>query len=169
MWWKSAVNLSFFLSLATFRMRSSACDTLTRLCARHVLCWPHFPWSPPWAPLAGCTVSRGDFAHPTVLPLCPRNNSCGSCRDITTAHQASCPIGCAERARTAPAMPTQPRCRIFRPRLDQTPSCQRERARSRACELRSRTSSVKTATALLAMTASSRKNPSSAMFSGSVM
>jgi hypothetical protein len=39
MWWKSAVNLSFFLSFATFRMRSSACDTLTRLCARHVLCW----------------------------------------------------------------------------------------------------------------------------------
>ena len=35
---KSAVNLSFFLSLATFRMRSSACDTLTRLCVRHVLC-----------------------------------------------------------------------------------------------------------------------------------
>ena len=42
-WWKSAVNLSSFLSLATFRMRSSACDTLTRLCARHVLCWPAFP------------------------------------------------------------------------------------------------------------------------------
>jgi hypothetical protein len=26
--------VSFFLSFATFRMRSSACDTLTRLCAR---------------------------------------------------------------------------------------------------------------------------------------
>ena len=43
MWWKSAVNLSFFLSFATCRMRSSACDTLTRLCARHVLCWSAFP------------------------------------------------------------------------------------------------------------------------------
>src|SRR5262249_23846168 len=43
MWWKSAVNRSFFLSLATFRMRSRACDTLTRLCARHVLCWSTFP------------------------------------------------------------------------------------------------------------------------------
>src|SRR6516225_5708842 len=31
------------LSLATFRMRSSACDTLIRLCARHVLCWSAFP------------------------------------------------------------------------------------------------------------------------------
>src|SRR5438094_10414521 len=45
-WWKSAVNFSFFLSLATFRMRSSACDTLIRLCARHVLCWPAFPLVP---------------------------------------------------------------------------------------------------------------------------
>src|SRR6266498_3625825 len=43
MWWKSAVNLRLFLSLATFRMRSNACDTLTRLCARHVLCWSTFP------------------------------------------------------------------------------------------------------------------------------
>src|SRR5262249_28470972 len=43
MWWKSAVNLCLFLSLATFRMRSNACDTLTRLCARHVLCWSTFP------------------------------------------------------------------------------------------------------------------------------
>src|SRR5262252_7295560 len=43
MWWKSAVNRSFFLSLATFRMRSSACDTLIRLCARHVICWSAFP------------------------------------------------------------------------------------------------------------------------------
>src|SRR5256885_13784348 len=43
MWWKSAVNRSFFLSLATFRMRSSACDTLTRLCARRMLCWLAFP------------------------------------------------------------------------------------------------------------------------------
>src|SRR6266511_1836227 len=43
MWWKSAVDLRLFLSLATFRMRSNACDTLTRLCARHVLCWSTFP------------------------------------------------------------------------------------------------------------------------------
>src|SRR6266568_4800220 len=43
MWWKSAVNLCLFLSLATIRMRSNACDTLNRLCARHVLCWSTFP------------------------------------------------------------------------------------------------------------------------------
>jgi hypothetical protein len=40
------VNLSFFLSLATFRMRSSACDTFARLCVRCVLCWPAFPLVP---------------------------------------------------------------------------------------------------------------------------
>src|SRR4051812_38182324 len=27
-------------------MRSSACDTLTRLCVRHVLCWSAFPLVP---------------------------------------------------------------------------------------------------------------------------
>src|SRR5438105_9276306 len=27
-------------------MRSSACDTLIRFCARHVLCWPAFPLVP---------------------------------------------------------------------------------------------------------------------------
>ena len=42
-WWKSAVNFSFFLCLAACRMRSSACDTLSRCCARHVLCWLAFP------------------------------------------------------------------------------------------------------------------------------
>ena len=42
MWWRSAVNLSFFRCLATCRTRSSACDTLARSCARRVLCWPAF-------------------------------------------------------------------------------------------------------------------------------
>ena len=42
-WWKSAVNFSFFLCLAACRMRSSACDTLSQSCARHVLCWLAFP------------------------------------------------------------------------------------------------------------------------------
>src|SRR6266404_8047872 len=31
---------------ANCRMRSSACDTLIRFCARHVLCWPAFPLVP---------------------------------------------------------------------------------------------------------------------------
>src|SRR4029077_11935482 len=33
-------------SLATFRMRSSACDTFARLCVRYVLCWFAFPLVP---------------------------------------------------------------------------------------------------------------------------
>src|SRR4029077_6055326 len=48
-WWKSAVNLSFFLSLAACRTRSSACDTRTRLCVRCVLCYQRpgsFPATP---------------------------------------------------------------------------------------------------------------------------
>ena len=63
MWWKSAVNLSFFLSLATFRMRSSACDTLTRLCVRHVLCWSAFPL----VPALGSTGSAA-LAPPQIAP-----------------------------------------------------------------------------------------------------
>src|SRR5262252_8549164 len=55
-WWKSAVNLSFFLSLAILRMCSSACDTLTRLCVRHVLCWLAFPL----VPVLGSTGSAAD-------------------------------------------------------------------------------------------------------------
>ena len=43
MWWRSAVNFSFFLCLAACRMRASACDTVPRLCARPVLCWLAFP------------------------------------------------------------------------------------------------------------------------------
>jgi hypothetical protein len=50
------VNLSFFLSLATCRMRSSACDTLIRSRARHVLCWLAFPS----APALGSTGSAAD-------------------------------------------------------------------------------------------------------------
>ena len=45
-WWKSAVNFSFLLCLAACRMRSSACDRLSRSCARRVLCWPAFPSAP---------------------------------------------------------------------------------------------------------------------------
>ena len=41
-WCRSEVNFSFFLSFATRRMRSSACDTLIWPCVPHVLCWPAF-------------------------------------------------------------------------------------------------------------------------------
>jgi len=37
------VNFSFFLCLATRRMRANAWDTLSRYCARRVLCCTAFP------------------------------------------------------------------------------------------------------------------------------
>src|SRR5215831_10082594 len=70
MWWKSAVNLSFFLSLATFRMRSSACDTLTRLCVRHVLCWSAFPLVPALGSADSAAVgSAADCSAPSCSTL----------------------------------------------------------------------------------------------------
>jgi len=50
------VNLSFFFCLAACRTRSSACDTLTRSCARRVLCWSAFPL----VPVLGSTGSATD-------------------------------------------------------------------------------------------------------------
>ena len=44
------MNRSFFRLLVTFRARFSACNTLCRFCARHVLCRPAFPSAPPFAP-----------------------------------------------------------------------------------------------------------------------
>src|SRR3979490_496127 len=46
MWCRSVVNFSSVLCLATCRMRSSPCDTLTPSCARHVVCWSAFPLAP---------------------------------------------------------------------------------------------------------------------------
>src|SRR4030088_820272 len=43
MWWKSEMNFSFFLSLATSRMRSSARGMLVWLCAQGMVCWSAFP------------------------------------------------------------------------------------------------------------------------------
>src|SRR5215471_9599348 len=42
-WCRSEVNFSFLLCLAAIRTRPSACVTLSRSCARRVLCWPAFP------------------------------------------------------------------------------------------------------------------------------
>ena len=89
MWWKSAVNLSFFLSLATFRMRSSACDTLIRLCVRCVLCWSAFPLVPALrstgsaadrsALFAGftATMARSDFSCPCIIGYGSSPSRCG--------------------------------------------------------------------------------------------
>src|SRR6516225_1470349 len=94
MWWKSAVNRSFFLSLATFRMRSNACDTLIRLCARHVLCWSAFPLVSALGSIgsavdcstAGCatlfagfaaTMTESDFSCPCIIGYGSSPSRCG--------------------------------------------------------------------------------------------
>src|SRR5437764_68178 len=99
MWWKSAVNFSFFLSLATFRLRSSACDTLSRHCVRRVLCWPAFPSVPalgspgsaacfssagraaggPSALFAGfiATMAGSDFSCPCIIGYGSSPSRCG--------------------------------------------------------------------------------------------
>src|SRR3984893_13699680 len=99
MWWKSAVNRSFFLSPATFRKRSSACDTLIRLCARHVLCWPAFPLvsalGSTGSAVAGCagdgsrggrailcagfaaTMTESDFSCPCIIGYGSSPSRCG--------------------------------------------------------------------------------------------
>ena len=60
MWWRSAVNFSFFLCLAACRTRSSACDTRSRPCVRCVLCWLAFPLAP----------ALGSTGSAAVAPLC---------------------------------------------------------------------------------------------------
>ncbi len=56
-WWRSAVNFSFFRCLAAWRMRSNACDTRSRFCARCVLCWLAFPSAPPWLRQLRCRLT----------------------------------------------------------------------------------------------------------------
>ena len=58
MWWRSAVNLSFFRCLAACRTRSSAWDTLSRSCARCVLCWLAFPLAPALGSTGSAAVAR---------------------------------------------------------------------------------------------------------------
>src|SRR5271169_287541 len=59
-WCRSVVNFSFFPCLAALRTRSSACDTLSRSCARRVLCWPAFP-------LVSVLGSTGSAANRSAL------------------------------------------------------------------------------------------------------
>ena len=55
---RSDPRLSFFRCLAACRTRSSACATLSRFCARCVLCWLAFPSAPPLAPPTPLPVAR---------------------------------------------------------------------------------------------------------------
>jgi hypothetical protein len=86
----------------TFRMRSSACDTLIRLCVRRVLCWPAFPSVPALrstnsaadhsALFVGfpATMARSDFSGPYTSATAPhlpdagrqRQRRSGQTRDL---------------------------------------------------------------------------------------
>ena len=70
-WWKSAVNFSFFLSLAAFRTRSSAWVTLARLCVRRVLCWFAFPL----VSALGSTGSAADRSASSAFQLLWRSQT----------------------------------------------------------------------------------------------
>jgi hypothetical protein len=89
------VNCSFFLCRAACRTRSSACDTLSRSCARRVLCWPTFPLVPALRSTdsaADCSALFGDFIATTavMLPqiLCARRLSGPRTRRIFFARGA---------------------------------------------------------------------------------
>src|SRR6516164_4263233 len=71
------------------RMRSSVCDTLIRLCVRHVLCWFAFPLVPALrstdsatdcsALFAGfpATMARSDFSGPCIIGFGSSPSRCG--------------------------------------------------------------------------------------------
>src|SRR5262249_29291101 len=88
-WWKSEVNRSFFRCLATCRMRSSACDTLSRSCARRMLCWLAFLSASALGSTdsaAGCpalfvgfpaTIAESDFPRPFIIGYGSSPSRCG--------------------------------------------------------------------------------------------
>ena len=90
-WWRSAVNLSFFLSLAACRTRSSACDTRTRPCVRCVLCSPAFLSVP----------ALGSTGSAAGCPLCSSASQL-LWRSLTSHDRAS--------SATAPRLPDADQC-----------------------------------------------------------
>src|SRR5262249_27888015 len=89
MWWRSAVNLSFFLSFATFRMRASACDAAARFCTRSVLCWLAFPLASALRSTGSAavgtalfvgfpaTMAESDFSRPCIIGFGSSPSRCG--------------------------------------------------------------------------------------------
>src|SRR5262249_53842843 len=98
MWWMSEMNFSFFLSLATSRMRSSACGMLVWLCAQGMVCWPAFPLVPALgsagSAAVGCavdcstagralfagftaTMAGSDFSCPCIIGYGSSPSRCG--------------------------------------------------------------------------------------------
>ena len=101
-WCRSDVNCSFFLCLAACRTRSSACDTLSRSCARRVLCWPTFPLVPALRSTnsaADCSALFVDFIATTA-----ESDFSGSC---ITGYGSS-PFRCGHAVSTHKPNPRPP-------------------------------------------------------------
>src|SRR6516165_8769997 len=89
MWWRSAVNLSFFRCLATCRTHSSACATRSRPCVRSVLCWRAFPLAPALGSTGSAavgtalfvgftaTMAVSDFSRPCIIGYGSSPSRCG--------------------------------------------------------------------------------------------
>ena len=91
------------------RVRSSACDTLTRLCVRRVLCWCAFPLVPALRSTgsaafsiaadpsgAGCSalfagfpaiMTRPDFSAPCIIGYGSSPSRCGLSYPVPTRHR----------------------------------------------------------------------------------
>ncbi len=110
-WWKSAVNFSFFLSFATFRIRSSAWDTLSRSCARHVLRWSAFPLAPALRSTDSAanrlalftsfaaTMAESDFPRPYIIGYGSSPSRCVPAIFVVTGQTWDLPVP-AQRAST---------------------------------------------------------------------
>ena len=76
MWWRSEVNFSFFLSFATCRMRSSACDTLSRPCVPARALLARIPLGPrPWLHRLRSGSLRRGLLHSRVFRFVRRLHS----------------------------------------------------------------------------------------------
>src|SRR5205823_1192905 len=134
MWCRSAVNFSCFLVLAIRRMRSSACDTLSRPWVRHVLCCSAFSL----VPVLGSTASAA-FASVHALPAPDMPISCLTHTPHATAVYASCSALLPPHATLASRRPARPylgrtctdgsrqlRWRLRSPGLRASPSAHRD-------------------------------------------
>src|SRR5499433_3933203 len=91
-------------SLRFCRMRSSACDTLSRSCARRVLCWLAFPSASALGSTdsaAGCpalfvgfpaTIAESDFPRPFIIGYGSSPSRCGPERRTAAGQTSDLPV-----------------------------------------------------------------------------
>ena len=99
MWCRSAVNFSFFLCLAACRMRSSARDTVSRLCARPVLLLARIPLG---LALGSDRLRSGSIRFVRRLPSCCGRIFRADCLRPRIIGDGSSPSRCRIRQSTCP-------------------------------------------------------------------